>query len=243
MLSNADDPATRTKTIGVVATVIARILSELNGGNTKSLNKSQMSNIQSKSLIIACGALSHEIVELIRINRWSHLELTCLPAYWHHQPDRIPSGLRKKIRENRDSYSHIYVMYGDCGTWGQIDRVVSQEGAERIEGPHCFSFLMGNNEFTEYSTDDITTFYLSDFFCRYFEKFVWEALGLDRRDDMVEFVFGNYKKIVYLAQTDDADLRQKAEDIAQRLKLDFEYRFTGYGDMGKMMSGIPIVAS
>lgn len=193
-----------------------------------------------KSLIIACGALSHEIVELIRLNQWDHLKLTCLPAYWHHHPERIPAGLRNKIKENRARFDKIYVMYGDCGTWGEIDRVVEEEGAERIEGPHCFSFLMGNEAFEAYANDDITTFYLSDFFCRYFDKFVWEALGLNRRDDMVDFVFGNYKKVIYIAQTDDPELREKSREIAKRLKLDYEYRFTGYGDMGRVMSQIPV---
>lgn len=193
-----------------------------------------------KTLIIACGALSHEIVELIRINNWTHLELTCLPAYWHHTPDKIPEGLRTKIRRNRHQYQNIYVMYGDCGTWGQIDAVCAEEGAERIEGPHCFSFLMGNEDFQQYTKNEITTFYLTDFFCQYFEKFVWESLGLNRRDDMVDFVFGNYKKLIYIAQTDSAELRKKAERIATRLKLEYEYRYTGYGDMESGLAAIPV---
>lgn len=196
-----------------------------------------------KTLIIACGALSHEIVELIRLNNWTHLALTCLPAYWHHTPDKIPDGLRKKIRDSRTQYQNIYVMYGDCGTWGQIDAVCNEEGAERIAGPHCFSFLMGNDSFDAYSENDITTFYLTDFFCEYFEKFVWESLGLNRRDDMVDFVFGNYKKLIYIAQTDNAELRQKAKKIAQRLKLEYHYQFTGYGDMATAMSAIPITVN
>ena len=202
-----------------------------------------MQHASEKTLIIACGALSHEIVELIRVNKWNHLELTCLPAYWHHIPERIPEGLRKKIQTNRDHYKKIYVMYGDCGTAGKIDEVVEEEGAERIAGPHCFSFLMGNENFDAYSENDITTFYLTDFFCEYFEKFVWEALGLDRRDDMADFVFGNYKKVIYIAQTDNPELREKSEEIARRLKLDYEYRFTGYGDMEKVMSQIPVSVS
>ncbi|MGI9318129.1 MAG: DUF1638 domain-containing protein [bacterium] len=193
-----------------------------------------------KTLIIACGALSHEIVELIRINNWTHLEITCLPAYWHHTPDKIPGGLRKKIRQSRELYQKIVVMYGDCGTWGQIDAVCNDEGVERIKGPHCFSFLMGNDDFERYTENEITTFYLTDFFCEYFEKFVWESLGLNRRDDMVDFVFANYKKLIYIAQTDNAELRKKAEEIASRLKLAYEYRFTGYGDMENVMSAIPV---
>lgn len=199
-----------------------------------------MTQTKDKTLIIACGALSHEVVELIRVNDWSHLELACLPAYWHHQPQRIPEGLRRKIRENRDRYRKIYVLYGDCGTAGMIDAVVNEEGAERIRGPHCFSFLMGNDDFKAYTENEITTFYLTDFFCQYFDKFVWEALGLDRRDDMVDFVFGNYEKVVFMAQTDSPELRQKAKEIAGRLKLKYEYKFTGYGDMETAMRQIPV---
>ena len=78
----------------------------------------------------------------------------------------------------------------------------------------------------------MTTFFLTDYFCRHFEKFVWQAFGLDRRADMVPFVFGNYRKLVYLAQTRDAALEQQARRIAERLGLAYEYRFQGYGDLG-----------
>ena len=82
----------------------------------------------------------------------------------------------------------------------------------------------------------MTAFFLTDYFCRHFETFVWKALGLDRDDDMVSFVFGNYEKLVYLAQTEDADLRAKARVCAERLGLAFEYRFVDYGDLAGFMS-------
>jgi hypothetical protein len=44
-------------------------------------------------------------------------------------------------------------------------------------------------------------------------------------------VFGNYRKIVYLAQTEDAALQDKARWAADYLGLEYEYRFTGYGDL------------
>jgi len=193
-----------------------------------------------KTLIIACGALSHEIVHLIEINNWNHLDLTCLPAKYHHTPDKIPEAMREKIRENKNDYIKIYAMYGDCGTAGRLDKVLQEEGVERIEGPHCFSFFAGNEIYEQWGKNDITTFYLTDFFCKHFDKFVWQALGLERRDDMAEFVFGNYKKIVFIAQTENQALQQKAQEIAQRLNLEYEYRLTGYGDMETAMSSIPI---
>jgi hypothetical protein len=192
---------------------------------------------QGNTLLIACGALGREIIDLIEMNSWQHLDVTCLPAKLHHDPQAIPEAIRTKIRAARDQYDKIYVLYGDCGTGGLLDRVLAEEGnIERIGGPHCFSFFMGNETFATQSEDEISTFYLTDYFCRHFEKFVWEALGLDRRADMVDFVFGNYTTLVFMPQIPNEALEKKAQDIAAQLGLDYEYRFCGYGDLEGFMA-------
>ena len=185
-----------------------------------------------RTLLLACGALGKEIVWLIEANGFTHFDIQCLPANLHHMPNRIPEAIREKIRANRDAYEKIFVLYGDCGTAGALDRVLAEEGGiERVPGPHCFSFFWGNDAFAEYGEDEITTFYLTDFFCRFFDKFVWESLGLDRHESMVEFVFGNYEKLVFMPQTEDPTLEKKAQEIAVRLGLSYERRFVGYGDL------------
>ena len=191
---------------------------------------------QGTTLLIACGALANDIIRLIERNDWHHLDVTCLPAKLHHRPALIPEAIRAKIRTARGSYKKIYVLYGDCGTGGLLDQVLEEEGGiERIPGPHCFSFFTGNDRFAAHGEDEIATFYLTDYFCRHFEKFVWKALGLDRRADMVDFVFGNYRKLVFMPQTKDDVLEQKARAIAKQLGLDYEYRFCGYGDLQNFM--------
>ncbi|MGI9419758.1 MAG: DUF1638 domain-containing protein [Geminicoccaceae bacterium] len=191
---------------------------------------------QGTTLLIACGALAREIVELIERNGWRHLDVACLPAKLHHTPALIPEAVREKIRQGRDRYEKIYVLYGDCGTGGLLDQVLDEEGGiERIPGPHCFSFFMGNEAFAEAAEDDISTFFLTDYFCRHFEKFVWQALGLDRRADMADFVFANYEKLVFMPQVRDDALERKARDIAAKLGLVYEYRFCGYGDLERVM--------
>jgi len=185
-----------------------------------------------KTLLIACGALAHELVDLLKAYRWNHIDISCLPAPLHHTPEKIPEAVRQRIINKRADYKKIYVVYGDCGTGGLLDKVLEEEGGiERIPGPHCFSFFSGNKSFEIGSHAEITTFYLTDFFCRFFDKFVWEALGLDRRDDMVSFVFGHYTKLVFIPQTENAELEIKAQEIAARLGLEYEYRFAGYGDL------------
>ena len=91
-------------------------------------------------LIIACGALSHEILQLKKLHGWSHLRLLCLDADLHNRPQLIVGKLREKIRQFRAEYDNIFVAYADCGTGGGIDRMLQEEGIERLPGAHCYEF-------------------------------------------------------------------------------------------------------
>ncbi len=190
-------------------------------------------------LLIACGALAREIIQIIELNRWQHLDVACLPAKLHNEPKKIPDAVREKIRANRDKYDIIRIVYADCGTGGLLDAVCAEEGVERIEGPHCYSFFSGNAVFEARGDADMTSFFLTDYLVRHFEKLVWEGFGLDRHADMRDMLFGNYEKVVYLAQIEDAELESAAQAIAKRLSLDYEYRFTGMGDLETFMAAAP----
>ena len=182
-------------------------------------------------LLIACGALAREIVDLIERNRWSAFDLQCLPAKWHNTPDRIVPGVREKIRAAKGRYKSIFVLYGDCGTGGMLDRLLEEGGVERIAGPHCYAFYSGNEAFAAHSEEDVTSFFLTDYLARHFDKLIWAGLGLDRHPELLPMYFGNYRKIVFLAQTRDEDLAKNAMAAAKKLGLAYEYRFTGYGEL------------
>lgn len=186
---------------------------------------------QGKVLLLACGALAREIVDLIERNRWSGFDLQCLPAKWHNTPEKIVPALREKIAAARGRYDAIFVLYGDCGTGGLLDAMLEAEGIQRLEGPHCYAFFSGNAAFAAHADEDITAFFLTDYLARHFDKLIWEGLGLDRHPELLADYFGNYTKIVFLAQTRDPDLATRAEAAARRLGLAYEYRFTGYGEL------------
>lgn len=191
-----------------------------------------MNAIESKIRIIACGALAREILAVCEANGLEHVELTCLPAIWHVYPDRIAPALREKIAEaRRDGIGRIFIGYAECGTRGEIDRICAEENIARIDGPHCYAFYTGVEKFLSECGDEITAFYLTDLIARQFEAFVVEPLKLDKHPELIPMVFGNYEKIVYLAQTEDAELQAKAKWAADFLGLAYEYRFTGYGDL------------
>lgn len=187
-------------------------------------------------LLIACGALAREALAVLRANRLEHVELGCLPASLHNRPERIPDAVRARIRAAGDGFDRILVLYGDCGTGGELDRVLAEEGAERIEGPHCYAFYAGGTVFEALAEAEPGTFYLTDFLTRQFETLVVEGLGLDRHPELLPLYFGNYRRLVYLAQTDDARLTTKAEAAAERLGLAFERRFTGLGGLSEFIA-------
>lgn len=185
----------------------------------------------SQILLIACGALAREIIDLKTANGWGHLDLTCLPANLHLYPDKITQEVRRVVIKHRAKYQQIFVVYADCGTGGQLETACAELGVEMISGPHCYSFFQGNESFAKSSETEITTFYLTDFLVRQFDAFVIKPMGLDRHPELRDMYFGNYEKLVYQAQTEDADLTEKAKECAKRLGLAFERRFTGYGDL------------
>jgi hypothetical protein len=192
----------------------------------------------SKVLVIACGALAREIGDIAEANGLDHIELICLPAIWHNRPEKIAPGVRKLIRENRSQYSKIAVAYAECGTQGALDKVCEEEGVERIAGPHCYSFYWGNEAFAKRADDDIDAFFLTDFLARQFESFVIEPLGLDRHPELRDMYFGNYRRLIFLAQTEDAELEKKARGAAERLGLAFEKRVTGMGDLAGFLTTV-----
>lgn len=183
------------------------------------------------TLVIACGALAHEIVALRRVNRWPHLEVQCLPADLHNRPEKIPAAVREKIRANKERFASIFVAYADCGTGGLLDAVLQEEGVQRIPGAHCYEFFAGSAVFADLADAEPGTFYLTDFLATHFDRLILHGLGIDRHPELLPMYFGNYRRLVYLAQLESPGKRQAAQAAAQRLGLEFEYRFTGYGEL------------
>ncbi len=193
--------------------------------------KGYASDTQGQILLLACGALAREILDLKRRNGWDHMALTCLPAILHVHPEKITQAVRDAVAKHRAQYDQIFVVYADCGTGGLLEKACAELGVEMVKGPHCYSFFEGNQAFEARGEDETTAFYLTDFLARQFDAFVWKPLGLDRHPELRDMYFGNYTKLVYQAQIDDPDLTERARECAERMGLEFERRFTGYGDL------------
>jgi len=182
-------------------------------------------------LVIGCGALAREILAVTR--SLPNVDVTCLPPSLHDRPGGIPGAVRAKIRAGRAEgrYARLFVAYADCGTGGLLDRVLEEEGVERLPGAHCYESFAGRVDFARLADEEPATFWLTDFLARNFERLVIRGLGIDRHPELESMYFGNYRRMVYLAQTDDPALLALARAAAGRLGLAFEHRHTGYGEL------------
>ena len=181
-------------------------------------------------LIVGCGALARELVELTR--DLPNVDITCLPATLHNRPGGIPAAVRERIRRGRAGYDRVFVAYADCGTGGLLDLALAGEpGVERLPGAHCYEFYAGRPDFARLTADEPATFFLTDFLARNFDRLVIQGLGLDRHPELMPTYFGNYERVVYLAQADDPALVTAARRGARRLGLRFEVRRTGFGEL------------
>jgi len=191
-----------------------------------------------KILILACGALAKEISALIRLNGWSHLKTRYLPAILHNTPEKITEQLRMVLQSSQTKFSKIFIGYADCGTGGKIDSLLDEFDVQRLPGAHCYEFFAGKQTFAEIIKEEIGSYFLTDFLVKAFEKLVWQGMKIDRHPELLPIYFKHYKKLVYLAQSENQELQTQAYEIAGRLGLVYEKRFTGYGELEHSLAAL-----
>ena len=187
-------------------------------------------------LIIGCGAIAHEVREIIELNNWDNVRLQCLNADLHNTPKILPKKIKETIDTNLNDYSKIFLAYADCGTGGLIDLILKDYDIERLDGAHCYEFYSGSSVFKELSEKEIGTFYLTDFLVKNFDRLVIDGLGIQKYPALKEDYFKNYKNVVYLAQKQDNVLESKARECADYLNLEFSVLFTGLDNLENQLN-------
>lgn len=180
-----------------------------------------------KTAFIICGALGREVLEIIKRHGWD-VDVLGVPALDHVFPDRIAPHVEQRLRQIRSAYDRVLVVFGDCGSRGALDELLQRTRLERVEGPHCYE-MYGGDTFQQLMAEEPGTFFLTDFLVRGFRGTIVKSLGLDRYPALRDEYFRNYRRIVYLQQSQDQALVRKAEEAAAFLGLPLEIHHTGYG--------------
>ena len=184
-------------------------------------------------LVIACGALAREYLDLIERNGWDNVTLECLPAKLHNTPKLITDAVRERLDRAEGSFDSILVGYADCGTGGHLDALLDERHIKRLPGAHCYEFFATSAVFADLHDAEPGTLYLTDYLAKHFDRLIWETLGLDRWPELRDQYFGNYTRLIYHSQVDDPEIYATAQAAADRLGLEFAHLPTGYGEMAE----------
>lgn len=184
-------------------------------------------SVAERLLIIACGAIAHELVAVLRASGWTHAEVECLPAEWHNTPERIVPAVQAKLDAAAARGQRVFVAYGDCGTGGRLDALLDERGVQRLPGSHCYDFFTGTHELAELAEAEPGTFWLTDYLAREFERLVMQGLGIRRHPELLSTYFAHYRRVVWLVQRDDERTRRLAQTAAHSLGLPLVEHRTG----------------
>ncbi len=199
--------------------------------------------MQDKVLLIACGAIARELVRIRQLNQWDHIEIQCLPPALHNRPELIPAAIKARIDAQAGLYKKIFVAYADCGTGGALDRVLQAYGVERIPGAHCYEFFTGREPFRALAETEPGSFYLTDFLTRHFERLVIKGLGIDRLPQLKPVYFSNYRRLVYLAQSDSQELQAMARRHAETLGLSYVFHYCGDAPLSAVLKPVLVAGT
>jgi hypothetical protein len=183
--------------------------------------------------LIVCGALAREVLALIEKHGWD-ADVYGLPVLLHNTPDQIPPAVEQRLKQLRDKYRRMIVVYGDCGTSGTLDQVLNDQGVQRVSGPHCYE-MYADGSFNQMMKEQPGTFFLTDYLVGSFDHLVLEKLGIASNPQLRDEYFRNYTRVVYLSQRDDHALEGKARWAADQIGLPLEIKQTGYGLLEKRL--------
>jgi hypothetical protein len=181
--------------------------------------------------LIVCGALAREVLALIDKHGWD-ADVYGLPVLLHNTPHKIPLAVDQRIKQLKQVYRKLIVVYGDCGTSGELDQILDRHGVQRVPGPHCYQ-MYADGSFDKLMQEQPGTFFLTDYLVGSFDHLVLENLGLDLYPNLRDEYFRNYSRVVYLSQRGDDQLEEKAYWAADQIGLPLEIKKTGYGLLEK----------
>jgi hypothetical protein len=168
--------------------------------------------------LIACGAISQPSKQIVDRRGWD-VDIYPLPPLLHNRPDLIAGEVEQLAVQLQGEYEAVAVAYADCGTYGALDEVCERLAMRRLDGLHCYDVYGGAERLRQFFDEQPGTYVLTDYLVRSFVRSVIVELGLDRYPDLRDAYFGNYTRVIWLAQDPDDELDELAHRAADVMGL------------------------
>ena len=138
-------------------------------------------------------------------------------AAWHNHPEKIVPGLKRKVAAVGKGMQ--IALLTAIAALGALDAFLETEQISRIAGPHCYEMFLGKVEFKAEMENTIGTFFPTDYMVRHFERIVMRGMGIRQHPELRDMYFGQYRRVLCIAQTDCKKLQAKAVQAAAELGL------------------------
>ncbi|MBE0431323.1 MAG: DUF1638 domain-containing protein [Dehalococcoidia bacterium] len=182
--------------------------------------------------IIACAVFRPALDSLGLEARYPHLRITYLPSHLHLKPQELRNCLEKAVSSARENDERIICLYGDC--FPEIDDFCRQEDVCKVRGHYCYEMLLGDERFGRLIDQTAGTYFVEKEFLLNFEEYCVKPLELND-EEMRRSCFAQYRRLFYLRQPSDPDLRPLADEVAEFLGLSLEVGDVDYVHLEKIL--------
>ncbi len=159
-----------------------------------------------------------------------------LSAALHNRPDRIAPAVADLAATLQARGLRVVIGYADCGSYGALDEVCRRLGISRLPGLHCYDVLGGASRVRALLARQPGTYLLTDYLVRSFRRTVLAGLGLDRHPELWPDYFGQYRRLVWLAQHRDPALDAAADEVAAMFGLPLRVIDVGAGGLERELA-------
>lgn len=114
----------------------------------------------------------------------------------------------------------------------------------KVPGVHCYEMLLGRERFRRIMNESAGTYFLEHDLIEDFENLCLRPLEL-YDDEMREYFFQHYERVVYVKQPLDGNLVVRANELAAFLDLTLEVEDADYSllerELARLIHEVPVM--